>query len=49
VIIAVSQEYEISNAKAGRLLGYQPTSDIEAMIDKELAGRGTDARTEIIS
>ena len=32
------QEYEIGNAKAGRMLGHQPTCDIEAIIDKALAG-----------
>ena len=36
-----TQDYEISNEKARKLLGYEPKYDIEAMIDRGLAERGT--------
>jgi len=35
-----TQDYEISNEKARKLLGYQPQYDIEAIIDRGLAQRG---------
>lgn len=35
-----TQDYAISNEKAGRLLGYEPRHDIAAMIDSALAARG---------
>ena len=36
-----TKDYEISNEKARKLLGYEPKYDIEAMIDRGLAERGT--------